>query len=111
MSSSLSGYYSKIGVMKRIRGHIKLNGTEQRRYDALRLKILDKAGWRCSQCKQAGKLELHHIKPTSQGGSFWDIKNIKVLCRLCHIAHHRSEQERQVKEWQEFIKRPGYNPF
>ena len=108
MSSSLSGYYSKIGVMKRIRGHIKLNGTEQRKYDALRLAILDRAGWRCSKCRQAGKLELHHIKPTSQGGSFWDIKNIKVLCRLCHIAHHRSEKKKHIKgwsEWQEFIKR------
>ena len=94
--------------MKRIRGHIKLNGTEQRRYDALRLQILDRAGWRCSECGEAGKLELHHIKPTSQGGSFWDIKNIKVLCRLCHIAHHRSEKKKHIKgwsEWQQFIKR------
>ena len=92
--------------MKIIKGHVKLSTAEANRYKKIRQTLLDKAGWRCALCEQAGRLELHHIRPIYKGGSFWDVKNMQVLCRKCHIDLHRADKKIPVKgqaEWFAFV--------
>jgi len=62
------------------------------------------AGWRCQRCQQLGaQLEAHHIVPVLQGGSWWDLDNIEVLCRGCHIAHHHPKTL-ETQKWDDFIR-------
>ena len=94
--------------MKIKNGHVKLTGAEQVRYARLRRKLLNKAGHRCNRCGKAGRLEIHHRQPIHKGGEFWDERNLEVLCRLCHIEHHRSEVEGKAvkgrREWLRYVR-------
>jgi 5-methylcytosine-specific restriction enzyme A len=42
----------------------------------------------CTVCKRNGRLRpaviLDHIKPTAEGGAFWDSSNWQGLCDPCH---------------------------
>lgn len=44
----------------------------------------------CSICGKTGKIDLHHVKPRSQGGKDTD-DNLVALCRECHTRHHSEE--------------------
>lgn len=66
----------------------RLYGTT--RWKTLRRAILDRDGWRCGECGRAGRLEVHHVRPTARGGAMWDPANLRTLCRDCHFALHRA---------------------
>ena len=55
--------------------------------NGIRKKILqrDKV---CQKCLKADDLQIHHIIPRWQGGTH-DEKNLLVLCKNCHIEHHK----------------------
>ena len=53
----------------------------------MRRRLLDAAGWRCSSCGLAGRLELHHVVPVEDGGDDSE-DNLRVLSRPCHFAAH-----------------------
>jgi len=58
-----------------------------------RAKIILKVNGKCLQCKKkysSDVLELHHIKPVSEGGSN-RLSNITVLCPTCHRRVHTGE--------------------
>ena len=59
--------------------------TSSKRYAALRRFVFDRDGWRCQKCGRPGALELHHIRPLSDGGKAWDALNCQAVCRQCHI--------------------------
>ena len=64
-----------------------------KRWARLRKRALDRAGWRCERCKSPGRLECHHV--VSMWTDFtlaFDMENIEVLCRACHIDHHRLDK-------------------
>lgn len=44
----------------------------------------------CGICGKTGKIDLHHVKPRSQGGKDTD-DNLVALCRECHMRHHSQE--------------------
>ena len=72
---------------------------DRKRWRRLRLKMLDKAGWRCQQCGRAGRLELDHIKPISKGGDHWAESNLQILCRdPCHFLKTGSENRLNSEE-------------
>lgn len=73
-----------------------------------------RAGYRCENedCKLPGFLECHHIVSPLKGGKPYDLANIKVLCRNCHIRHHKIEGaklSKERKEWIEFLERADYD--
>ena len=48
----------------------------------------------CEDCLLEGRTtpaeEVHHIKPLSAGGEPYSFKNLRSLCRSCHLKeHHR----------------------
>ena len=71
---------------------------DRKRWNRLRLKMLDAAGWRCRKCGKAGRLELDHIKPVSKGGAWWEESNTQVLCRECHFRKTGGENRLNSEE-------------
>ena len=64
---------------------------------------MKQGGWRCSKCGKAGRLEVHHIIPISEGGTN-DPEN------LCHVfvesatsdIHRRQVSERE-RAWETHV--------
>ena len=57
---------------------------------AERAALLERDDYRCQECGSRRNPECHHIVPVSEGGSH-ALSNGLVLCRSCHIEHHRAE--------------------
>ena len=75
------------------------------RWEALRLVIFERDGYRCRnrKCGKAGRLECDHIKPLNEGGAPWDPANLQTLCRGCHIAKHRKPLTRERQRWLTYL--------
>ena len=73
------------------RHHAALDRSQWAR---VRLQVLDRDGWRCCECSAYGN-EVDHVIPLSGGGAPFDMANLQTLCRGCHIAKTRGENERQ----------------
>lgn len=79
-----------------------------RRWRAIRVRILDKENWRCRSCGGMAR-ELDHIKPVEDGGAWWAESNLQPLCRGCHIAKTRAENQARRPEqpgeaaWQKLL--------
>ena len=69
----------------------------------LRRRILNRDGWRCTDCGTAGRLEVHHIQHAKNGGGD-DPANLKTLCRFCHIRIHLPPVDPKRKEWRDLVR-------
>ena len=70
-----------------------VNEPAESRYDTWEWRSLaaiakHRAGMRCESCGSDGPLDAHHIRPVGEGGAFWDLANLRALCRKCHQAQH-----------------------
>ncbi len=66
-----------------------------RRWAATRRRIFERDGWRCRECGAASRLECDHVRPLEDGGAAFAATNLQALCRECHIAKTRAENERR----------------
>lgn len=56
--------------------------------------VLEKFNYTCTKCGQSENLCIHHkIKMHVSDERYNDIENLTVLCRSCHMSHHRSERD------------------
>ncbi|MXX71922.1 MAG: HNH endonuclease [Gemmatimonadetes bacterium] len=78
-----------------------------RRWDEFRREILDRDGWRCTECGRVGRLEVDHIVQLHKGGDQWDPENCRTLCRDCHKARHRRPLTPEEEEWERLLDRLG----
>ena len=75
--------------------------THKRGWDRIRQTAIVKAGRRCTRCGFAGKLEVHHPRPLSQGGTH--DQTLEVVCRVCHLQeHHKPDPARLA--WARFLQ-------
>ena len=69
--------------------------------------MLDRDGWRCRQCGRAGRLEVDHIVPLEDGGAAYDLDNLQVLDRGCHIRKTALENRKplrpEVEAWYRLV--------
>lgn len=56
-------------------------------YDALKIQVLDRDGWRCQDCGSAEMLQVHHLNPRSRLGHDAS-ENLITLCADCHRRRH-----------------------
>lgn len=78
------------------------HSSRGRRWDAIRMAVLDRDNYRCKSCGKAagiGGLEVHHVKPKRAGGSD-DPGNLQTLCRGCHIRLERRIKNPARAEWE-----------
>lgn len=62
----------------------------------VRKDILRRDKYRCSICKQRFRkreLDVDHIIPVRIGGNPFDKANLRTLCKACHKAKSRLDQE------------------
>jgi len=57
-------------------------------YRELHRRILKRDCWRCQICGSMQRLEVHHTKFRSHGGSDSEV-NLITLCASCHRQVHR----------------------
>ncbi len=61
-------------------------------WQATRLRVFKRDGWRCRSCGKPGVLECDHIRPIAKEGDWFDMRNLQALCRGCHIRKSRRER-------------------
>jgi 5-methylcytosine-specific restriction protein A len=66
--------------------------TRTRRWRILRAAILERDGWRCTDCGARGPLEVHHeLRVKDHPEAAFDPATLKSLCRACHTRRTRIE--------------------
>ena len=58
---------------------------KSRRWQAVRRRVFARDGWRCVLCGRRSALECDHVRPIEQSGDWFDLENLRTLCRSCHI--------------------------
>ena len=75
--------------------------THRAGWDRTRKRAIAVAGRRCRRCGRPGRLEVHHPRPLSEGGTH--TQALVVLCRDCHIQeHHTHDPARDA--WVKFVQ-------
>lgn len=75
------------------------------RWERVRRRELERAGWRCEACGRPGALEVHHKRPLHRGGAAFDPSNLTVLCRTCHISTHKRPLTPAERAWRDLVRR------
>ncbi len=74
-----------------MRRHKTFRNTDPTQYRWRQKEIMIEILWRdeftCQLCGSHRHLQMHHIKPRSQGGDNTE-NNLLTLCRECHYAVH-----------------------
>ena len=76
--------------MNAIRPKVARLRLEPASYEALRLQVLRRDGWRCQSCGAMSNLEVHHQQFRSQSGDDSEL-NLITLCTACHAHKHRRD--------------------
>jgi len=58
---------------------------QTQKWQKTRREALRQANHKCGACGQTEQLVGHHIIPLSAGGEPFDVDNVSVLCRSCHM--------------------------
>ena len=62
----------------------------------------------CQKCGSQTNLEAHHRIPIKFGGEIWDLDNLIVLCKRCHLrgdAHSKKPKTSERRKWQTYIQK------
>lgn len=54
---------------------------------------LQQYGWRCARCRTGRRLQIHHRKFRSHGGTH-QVENLEPVCWDCHRMIHATERSR-----------------
>jgi 5-methylcytosine-specific restriction endonuclease McrA len=54
------------------------------KWQRTRTAVLRRDGDSCTSCSARGKLEVHHVQPSADGGEAFDLRNLVTLCPRCH---------------------------
>src|SRR5690625_2203900 len=81
-----------MGMMQTYRRHSR-RVTATRRWQVLRMALLERDGWRCRACEtRKGRLEVDHIEPVRLAPEkSFDPANLQTLCSRCHSKKTREE--------------------
>lgn len=66
--------------------------TATRRWQVLRMAVIERDGYRCKECGARGRLEVDHVKPVRTHPALaFDPANLQALCPSCHTRKTRLE--------------------
>ena len=54
---------------------------------------LKRSQWRCTRCKTSRRLQIHHRRYRSHGGTH-EVENLEPLCWDCHRVIHARERSK-----------------
>jgi len=84
--------------------------TRTKRWQVLRMAILERDGFRCKDCGLGGRLEIDHVKPVRTHPELsYDPDNLQALCPSCHTRKTRLECGHPPlpevrKEWNDLVR-------
>jgi hypothetical protein len=73
------------------KGSMKSRGYEDPRWQVLRLRTMERDGFKCSKCGNGERtLHVHHLKYTV-GAQAWEspMEDLTTLCEVCHSDTHK----------------------
>lgn len=80
-----------MGLIKEYKRH-SARVTRGPRWQALRMKALERDNWQCVQCGERRGLEVDHIKPVRNHPELsYRLDNLQCLCGPCHARKTRIE--------------------
>ena len=62
-------------------------------YQLHSIQVLEQHGWRCARCRRARRLQIHHRRYRSHGGTH-TIDNLEPVCWDCHKLIHKLERSK-----------------
>ena len=88
-------------------GKIGLGIYRTLKWKAVRQKVFKRDNYRCVECGKYGRVECDHKIPIAKGGAVFDMKNLRTLCRGCHVqlsaAGNRKTVGPEIQAWQRFV--------
>jgi 5-methylcytosine-specific restriction protein A len=90
--------------------------TRTMRWKALRLKALERDGWKCVQCPERRGLEVDHVLPVRDRPDLaWTLDNLQCLCGRCHARKTRLDiglgRPNPAREaWKSLVRSLDRNP-
>ena len=76
-----------------------------KRWAAVRRRVFERDGWRCTSCGGAGRLECDHVDLDWRGDPY-DMGNLQTLCRTCHVektARENTQDNPERRAWRALI--------
>jgi 5-methylcytosine-specific restriction endonuclease McrA len=70
---------------------LALNLLVREVYKLHSIEVLEHHGWRCARCRTSRRLQIHHRRFRSHGGTH-RIENLEPVCWDCHKVIHRLER-------------------
>ena len=86
------------------------SAINRNRWRVVRRAVLERDQHRCRSCGCAGKLEVDHVIALADGGASYDLGNLQVLCRSCHISKTVAENRARrpvspaVEAWHTLVR-------
>src|ERR1700693_188688 len=74
-------------------GWMALRIVVERVYKLHSRMAMQRAGWRCARCKSSRRLQPHHRKYRSHGGTH-RVDNLEPVCWDCHRIIHELERSK-----------------
>lgn len=71
--------------------------------DAVRQRVLERAGGRCERCGSAKGLHLHHLRSRARGGSH-EASNLAALCSRPNGGCHGKAHAHLIPDWKRWIQ-------
>ena len=67
---------------------------DRKKWERVRIVVLERAAWRCEKCGKAGRLEVDHRDPLSKfpDQDPFDLLGLQALCRPCHLDKSRGDR-------------------
>ena len=84
---------------------------KSQRWKVLRMKILERDGWKCQCCGSRKRLEVDHVKAVRNAPDrAFDPTNLQVLCGTCHgrktmteVGFKPTEIDPKRQAWREAV--------
>jgi len=62
-------------------------------YQLNSFQVLEEHGWRCARCRSVKRLQIHHRRYRSHGGTH-TVDNLEPVCWDCHKLIHKLERSK-----------------
>ena len=70
---------------------LALENLVERVYQIHSRRALERCEWRCARCRRANRLQIHHRRYRSHGGTH-EVDNLEPVCWQCHRLIHQIER-------------------
>ena len=88
------GAFNGAELVLQASGHVEwtaLKALVQRVYAMHSRVVLQRHDWRCARCRSRRRLQIHHRKYRSHGGTH-QVDNLEPVCWDCHRVIHEVER-------------------